>query len=305
VEALVDNDIDLELATWHGHPHLSTSFIHADPKTLRCIEEAVQKGKQCKWAYLMYKFSVKGDYGMSVQDIPRVMMADFDQIIEADESSKIPLMIKYMGFLLRQFVARAQCYDPQHVDLLKQLVRVNDKLSSKNMTFFKKHYHRLLVLDRQKDMIHGIGRITMLHFVCGFPDCQSQAIDMAQFLINIGADVNAQDRDGNTPLHKAAAARPFNAQLVDFLVNNNAHIDMVNSCNETPMDLQPTDPTAVSCLRQPVRHMSLQCLAARAVCRYNVQYKYNDLTEPCIAAIKQHSPPKFELLVVCIYPHSD
>jgi ankyrin repeat protein len=218
-------------------------------------------------------------------------MRAFDKILEKDESRKLPLVIKYMAFLLRHLLAISKRNDGKYNTylqgrLLIQLLQVKDKLSSENSTLFSKYYYELLVLERQKDILYR--GLTMLHYVCDTPHYQSQATDMAQFLINLGADVNAQDYLGNTPLHRTAVARPFNAKLVDLLVNNNAHIDMVNSSNKTPMDQQPTDTTAVSCLRQPVRHMSLQCLAARAVCKYNIQYNGNVLPEPCIAAIKQH-----------------
>jgi hypothetical protein len=254
-----------------------------------------------KWACHMYELSLlcntRYDSRISLAAIPRIMMRDFDKILEEDESRKLPLMIKYMGFLLRHLIAIARRKDGSfnnilHVTLLTQLLQVKDKLSNENSTLFKTNYYELLVLERQKDIDRGL---TMLHYVCAIGDYRSQfmqATDMAQFLINLGADVNAQTYLGNTPLHVAAATRPFNAKLVDLLVNNNAHIDMVNSFNNTPMDWQPTDTTAVSCLRHPVRHLSLKCLAARAVCSYNIQYNDNDLPAPCIAAIKQHGRHK-------------
>lgn len=47
--------------------------------------------------------------------------------------------------------------------------------------------------------------------------------------------INAQDKDGNTPLHLAAEAA--NTELVDYLIMKGAKIDILNTDNQTPLHL--------------------------------------------------------------------
>lgn len=53
--------------------------------------------------------------------------------------------------------------------------------------------------------------------------------------IREGDDVNAKDKDGNTPLHWAAIRD--NVEIIDVLVANGAKIAPTNFGNYTPLDL--------------------------------------------------------------------
>ena len=64
---------------------------------------------------------------------------------------------------------------------------------------------------------------------------RSEHIDITDFLISIGADVNTIDDKGNTPLHYAAMSN--NAEIVRVLVNNGADTKLENHEGETPLDV--------------------------------------------------------------------
>lgn len=73
---------------------------------------------------------------------------------------------------------------------------------------------------------------TALHYVCyregalvgRYPACQFPSPALAKNLLMVGADPNAKDDFGNTPLHLAAKAGPCPAILAKTLVDHGAHL---------------------------------------------------------------------------------
>ncbi|XP_067667145.1 protein fem-1 homolog B-like [Haliotis asinina] len=100
---------------------------------------------------------------------------------------------------------------------------------------------------------------------------------LAALLVRCGADVNAQDHVGNTPLHVIVR---YNDPIDDFdtlhqiilsLIRGGSHLDMRNSERKTPMQCSTTGVAEVI-LRQH-NQIYLKCLAATAVRVHNISYK--------------------------------
>ncbi|XP_076443652.1 protein fem-1 homolog B-like [Babylonia areolata] len=107
--------------------------------------------------------------------------------------------------------------------------------------------------------------------VVKFPNSQ-----MAVILVNCGADVNAMDQCGNTPLHIIVRyAEPINdfdtlLKVMQVLIKGGAHMDISNHERKTPIQCVTTGVAEVI-LRQH-NQLSLKCLAARCIRDHNIAY---------------------------------
>ena len=73
---------------------------------------------------------------------------------------------------------------------------------------------------------------------------QSDLADLVRFLIEKGSNVNIQNKEGNTALHIAlnnVNNKVSDLQIVDLLMKNGAHIDIVNAANKIPYDMASTE----------------------------------------------------------------
>ncbi|GFT91895.1 protein fem-1 homolog B [Nephila pilipes] len=109
-------------------------------------------------------------------------------------------------------------------------------------------------------------------YVCKFP-CAATA----RMLIQCGADVDAVDKAGNTPLHIIVA---YQKPITDFmtlhsiitkLLDAGSHIDRVNNDGESPFEKVLTGVAEIILKSQ--YQLSLKCIAAKAVKKYNVPYR--------------------------------
>lgn len=93
-----------------------------------------------------------------------------------------------------------------------------------------------------------------------------------------GCSLYCEDEQGNFSLHLAVKLLDSNAlKCVQTLLDCGAHHDAVNFNNETALDVarqqNASSQEVVDMLtKAAVSHLSLQCLAARAVVKYNLRY---------------------------------
>ncbi|XP_070543126.1 protein fem-1 homolog C-like [Ptychodera flava] len=134
----------------------------------------------------------------------------------------------------------------------------------------------------------GAKGYTLLHLACDketssvgrYPVCSFPSLDVVQLLVECGASVNAVDTERNTPLHIAAMNSNNNTdKIIQYLITQGAHFDSCNAEHKTPPDLVRS-----SCDISWINYVTLQCLAARAIVKYNIDYR-------------GHIPKKLEALI--------
>jgi len=71
---------------------------------------------------------------------------------------------------------------------------------------------------------------------------EPRVLDTMKLLVELGSDVNAVDRSGNTALHVVAARRPGFDTVVQFLADHGARLDVANHKGKTPLALALAPP---------------------------------------------------------------
>ncbi|XP_077556474.1 protein fem-1 homolog CG6966 [Haemaphysalis longicornis] len=138
---------------------------------------------------------------------------------------------------------------------------------------FRRAAYRLVRLD-----VRGARGETCLHLACGRAPparalgavCQEAfpAPPLVRLLLELGADPDAVDHEGRTPLHVAARSKPCSRAAALALLARGAHLDRTDRAGRTPLDYAPA---LVDC--SPLRFTGLQCLCARAILRYGLPFR--------------------------------
>ncbi|XP_017035858.1 protein fem-1 homolog CG6966 [Drosophila kikkawai] len=119
---------------------------------------------------------------------------------------------------------------------------------------------------------------TALHYACyregtlagRYPSCQFPSVTLAKALLEVGADPNAIDDAGNTPLH-LATMQPYVETLSHTLLEGGAHLDTKNHAGETFESLLA--PTPMHKIIDPMKYTTLACLAARTIKKHEIRYE--------------------------------
>lgn len=127
-------------------------------------------------------------------------------------------------------------------------------------------------------LLNFAGR-TALHLACcreaalvgRYPACQFPSPHLAEVLLRVGAEPNSKDEEGNTPLHLAAMGRPCPARLAQTLLDNGAHLDLVNGAGDTFSSLLRGQQTHQ--LVNEAKFTRLTCTAARVIRQFKIPYK--------------------------------
>ena len=100
--------------------------------------------------------------------------------------------------------------------------------------------------------------------------------DTVKLLLKAGFNIHTIDKDGNTPLHRAASLEPRDdlihllTEIMKVLVDGGAHHDFVNHYGKTPMDMAKTDEARM--ILSERRKLELKCISARAVKKFGIPY---------------------------------
>ena len=106
--------------------------------------------------------------------------------------------------------------------------------------------------------------------------CMYPCLKTTQFLIRAGANLNARDSSGDTPLHVAGSFQAENGDLktqteiLRTLLVAGSHGDFANKKGQTPLDVAASgEAQKVLKAKEDIR---LKCIAAKAVKKLNLEY---------------------------------
>lgn len=96
---------------------------------------------------------------------------------------------------------------------------------------------------------------------CSIPKaCIDDNLEMVEFLVHNGADVNRQDNEGWTPLHATASCGHFS--IARFLIESGANLAAVSSDGELVVDLAEND-SMKTLLQMSIHEQGIDCKEAR------------------------------------------
>ena len=106
----------------------------------------------------------------------------------------------------------------------RTVYHLNEKLNVNSQNYYKETALHLAINTRDAVIMHSKKKWP-------FNRCTDRYTKIVKFLLNMGADVNLQNYDGDTPLHLAAKYEM--EYIVKLLLHYNADVNITNKKHET------------------------------------------------------------------------
>ena len=185
---------------------------------------------------------------------------------EEDRSSQLEVLESnlHTALYLLVILSKLKCSKEEEFQLCKQVYSFN-RLKLVVVSTGYTPLHMALDENTLVDDFH-------VNDVVRFPNAP-----VANLLVKCGADINAVDIKGNTPLHVIVKyTKPISDFLtlhgiIMLLIEGGAHMDMSNSSGYTPLEVSTTGVADIILRTQG--KISLKCIAARAVKKHKLCYK--------------------------------
>ena len=158
------------------------------------------------------------------------------------------------------------------------LTKLSNHLSNLQKETLKRAVYKFIKLNPR-----GTNGVTPLHLACSrdstssvgrFPICNFPSYDVVDLLLEVGAETDARDNLGNTPLLTLATNKHCPQDIVHLLLERGAHIDTVNDSGQNLTSLRATRGQSIHQLVNTVNFTSLQCLASNTLRRYGLPYAH-------------------------------
>lgn len=128
------------------------------------------------------------------------------------------------------------------------------------------------------EMLHFL-KYVMSHF--RYPCLQT-----VRTLLQCGANVNANNAVGNTPVHIFVSnSSDCNEAILQLLCNADAHLDCANALRETPMDMASN--LHIKQLLKARMKLSLKCLCARLIQRNDIPF-HGKIVNSLVTFVERH-----------------
>lgn len=138
----------------------------------------------------------------------------------------------------------------QLIELLCEIQPHLDEIKDSNLKGILRPFMEMQILTTNDQ--------TPLHLVC----YRRTSPKVVLALLEVGANPNAVDKYGNTPLHAAAMNGSCPEEALEHLLKHGAHVDYYNQARKTPLQLLAS--VSLTYL-QPHDYLNLQCLCAQVI----------------------------------------
>ncbi|KAB7499268.1 Protein fem-1-like protein C [Armadillidium nasatum] len=127
----------------------------------------------------------------------------------------------------------------------------------------------------------GTSGVSPLHLACSrdtessvgrFAICMFPNLDVVSLLLECGADPNARDIVGNTPLHTLANNKQCRRDIAQCLLDGGSHLDSLNRDKQTFESTRSSKGQPIHQIINPLHYTSLQCLSAKVIQNYKIPY---------------------------------